>query len=292
VSPFLTVPFGSLIVVLIVWEVFEDLFQPSGTGALSSWIGRRLFRLLRRWPRRLPLAGPLTVVVVIGTWVALLTVGFALIYAAGFPQDFRTSMGVVPDGRAPVTSMLYFSLATLVTLSFDDLVPDATPLRFVSDVEALIGFGLLTASVSSIVLLYPALSRLRSLARRVSHICAAEQRTGVPLGGSGSDRILAHLASDVASARISLVHFPVLFYFATNDPEGAIAHWTRDLARFARDAREASEPAVRLAAAVLDEALTDLADLLRRRFLDVPAEDRDAVFDAFARAHGARIDRS
>jgi hypothetical protein len=61
---------GVALVGLILWEVFNDLFHPSGTGALSDWLGRGIFTALKRCPRSLPLAGPLALVTVIATWLA------------------------------------------------------------------------------------------------------------------------------------------------------------------------------------------------------------------------------
>jgi hypothetical protein len=163
-------------------------------------------------------------------------------------------------------------------------------MRFVATVEGLIGFGLLTASVSSIVLLYPALSRIRRLARGVAHIAAAERRSGLRVCDSGSDVVLAELAREVTEARIDLVHFPIVYYFATNDPEASIARWMRELARLAAEGSSAHvEARVRLAAIALDASLNDFASLLAERFVTAPRERRDAVFDAFAADHAIRL---
>jgi len=67
---------GLIIIAVTVSEVFKDLFHPTSGGALSDWLGRHIFSLLRRRPQSLPLAGPLTVMFVIGAWVFLLALGF------------------------------------------------------------------------------------------------------------------------------------------------------------------------------------------------------------------------
>jgi hypothetical protein len=159
-------------------------------------------------------------------------------------------------------------------------------MRFTATTESLIGFGLLTASVSSIVLLYPALSRMRLLARSVSHTVAAERQTGVLTAEIGSDAVLADLARDLTYVRIDLVHFPIIYYFAPNDNRASVAWWASDLARFAREGLSSNRPKhVRLAAGALDNALDDFAALLAERFVHMDATDRDAVFRAFARDH-------
>lgn len=282
---------GIALIAAILWEVFDDLFRPGGSGALSDWIGRRLFNLCRRIPHALPLAGPLAVVSVIAAWVAGLILGFALIYVGSYPDSFRTSTARIPPAAAPFRAVVYYSFQTLVTLAYGDLVPQSFAMRMTSSIEGLFGFGVLTASVSSIVLLYPALSRLRLLARGVSNIVAAEERTGIRMSESGSDTLLAGLARDVTHTRIDLVHFPIVYYFTTYDPDGSLARWTGHLSRIAAEAAESDRPAnVRLAGLALDEALNDLSKLIARRFVhDVSPDDRRAVFAAFSNDHAVEI---
>jgi hypothetical protein len=280
----LTTAGGSLVIVAITWEVFQDLFHPAHSGALSDWLGRRIFNALRRYPPMLPLAGAAALVTVIAAWVLFLIIGFGLVYYGYYPAQFRTSLDEVPASSSRALSVLYFSFQTLITLGYGDLLPHTMPMRFVASLEGLIGFGLLTASVSTLVLLYPALSRMRLLARGVAHIVAAEQRTGVTLAASGSDVVLSGLARDVTNARIDLVHFPIVYYFAVGDENASLAHWAPELIRLAHAGIEDGNPKqVRLAAAALDAALDDLAQLLRERFVPDKSLDRESVFRAFAR---------
>jgi len=277
---------GVALIAMILWEVFNDLFHPAGTGALSDWLGRGFFTVFKRWPRFLPIAGPVALVTVICTWVAGLVIGFSLVYFHAYPADFRTSVGTTPAASSRLPSVLYFSFETLVTLGYGDLVPRTSLMRVASTIEALIGFGLLTASVSSIVLLYPALSRMRVLARGVSHLVTAEKESGLSIVDTGSDVVLNSLARDVTHARTDLVHFPMVYYFAPDDPRASVARWTRDLTRFATDARSPGRPEhVRLAGAALDAALHDFAAILDGRFLHTQSRDRQHIFESYSRDH-------
>jgi hypothetical protein len=277
---------GAVIIGGILWQVFDDLFHPGETGALSDWLGRHLFRTMRRRPRLLPLAGPMAVVTVIATWVAALVLGFGLVYLPRYPAEFRTSTGAIPPDASGLGAALYFSFETLITLGYGDLVPSSAVTRIAATFEALVGFGLLTASVSSIVLLYPALSRMRLLARGTSHLVEAERMTGVSVADSGSDVVLNGLARDVTHARIDLVHFPIVYFFAASERNASVASSLTHLMRFAADAQSPDRPnRVRLAGAALDRALTDLADILDERFLHTRSGSRERVFDAFARDH-------
>jgi Ion channel len=267
-------------------EVFQDLFHPSQRGALSGRIGRGIFSLLRRWPRHLPWAGPVALVAVIGCWLTLVSLGFALIYYGALPQNFRTNTGVLPPATDRFWSAMYFSLEVMTTLGLGDIAPATPTLRLIATAQALIGFALLTASVSWIVLLYPAFGRMRLLARTVSLLVSAEQKMGIKLSDTESELFLATLARDVVRIRVDLVHFPIVYYFASKDKEASVAHALGSLTRFAAEASSPEHsPALRLAAASLDCALNDFAALLLENFLRLAAKDRSTVFRQYATDH-------
>ena len=280
---------GVVVIGLMMSEVFKDLFHPSDSSALTDWLGRRLFNLFRPHRPLLTLAGPLTVVVVILVWVTVLVIGFALVYYQWYPDGFRTSLGVVPAPAPRLWTALYFSFETLVTLGYGDLVPNDLALRFISVFESLIGFGLLTASVSSIVLLYPALSRLRLLALEVAQLTASEEYAGISVAASGSHEVVFGLAQQVTSTVVDLVHFPVIYYFAARDPTASIARWTLWLDRLACDGRQDRSPAMRMAAGALDCALDDLAALFKHRFVHADHDERRTIFEALAKDHAVDL---
>src|SRR4051812_41777172 len=100
---------GLVVVVWALWETFQDLFQPSGSGSLSSFVGRRLFQIARRVRWMLPAAGPLSVVVVIACWAALVAAGFALIYWGRSPGAFSA------DATEPRDALGRFAAVRTVT---------------------------------------------------------------------------------------------------------------------------------------------------------------------------------
>ena len=122
---------------------------------------------------------------VIFCWVFLLAAGFALIYWSSLPAGFRLNTGTNPQQQSGFLSAIYFSLEALTTLGLGDLTPKPGWLRILVTFEALVGFSLVTASVSWVLLIYPALARTVTFAtcfrsrlcgegvRRRSHI---EQR--------------------------------------------------------------------------------------------------------------------
>jgi hypothetical protein len=60
---------GGLIICWTLCEVFNDLFQPSASGSLSSFIGRKLFHIGKFMRSVLASAGALSIAVVIAGWV-------------------------------------------------------------------------------------------------------------------------------------------------------------------------------------------------------------------------------
>src|SRR5690349_3748638 len=90
-APVWTSTAGIAVIAWALREVFSDLFRPSQSGTLSANVGSGLFGLARRIHWMLPVAGPLSIVVVISCWALLLTIGFALVYWARFPDAFFVS---------------------------------------------------------------------------------------------------------------------------------------------------------------------------------------------------------
>ena len=105
----LTVAAGTLIVIVIVWDVFRDIVHPGDRGTLSVWIARGLFNLLRQRSTWRPAAGPLALVLLIVAWVFALVLGFALVYHGGARGHFGVSTGApLPDAPSFLRAV-YFS---------------------------------------------------------------------------------------------------------------------------------------------------------------------------------------
>src|SRR5947209_12343393 len=112
--------------------MFRDIFQPSGSGALSSWLGRGLFWAARGFRPLLAVAGPLTVVFVISVWAGLIACGFALLYWPRFPAAFEVA-GPQPQSTFDrIYAVLYFSLSALTTLGAPNLTPKGGWVRIVA----------------------------------------------------------------------------------------------------------------------------------------------------------------
>ena len=268
--------------------MFNDLFHPTKTGALSEWIAGRLFRLYRRWPRLLPTSGPLSIAVVIATWAMLLATGFALIYFASFPAGYDIQSATSPQSSDRWWWSFDYSLEMMTTLGLGDIRPNPTWLKILSVAHTLIGFSFVTASITWIVLLFPALRRMRKLARKAMTLSDAEEQSRVPVVADGMHIVLTGLAEEVIQMRVDLVHFPLLFYFYAEDNRDIIAGFSFPLMRFAKAGNQDGRPdLIRLASAGLRIALQDLADLVGDRLVS-DYKTPEAVFRRFGELHTPR----
>lgn len=279
---------GISILMFALHEIFQDLFHPTQTGSLSEWIGRTTFHFFRRWPSILSVAGPLTIVTVVCCWAFLQALGFALIYWLGFPHDF-----VFPNTAPPVGTgfwaMLYFSVQVMTTLGLGDLLPHPMWLRLLVSLEAFVGLAILTASVSSIVLIYPALARMRCLARRTDTLKRAAQKCGIDAISGGAEHLLSDLTIDVIRTRVDFIHFPVIYYFHADHRRSSLPHSLPDLLHLAEEGMKPNVHArVRFASAALQAALEDLATVLSRRFIQGDPSNPGAIFRTYAKDHVLR----
>jgi hypothetical protein len=284
---------GAALVLLALRDIFHELFHPGGGGDLSSLLMRTVWRVFRfaaaRFPSALEVAGPAALLAVIGGWTLLLVAGWALVYLPHLPAGFAFSPGLDRSEQGGFLDALYLSLVTLTTLGLGDITPKGGWLRALVPLEALVGFGLLTASISWVLSLYPAISRRRTLAHEINLIADAEGAAGVGVVRAGEDsaaRALGGLASRLVTVRGDLTQFPVSYYFHSGDERSALPPALPRLARLAEEGGAADRPdAVRLQAAVLRGALDDFAATLASRFLKLESATTEEVLAAYARDH-------
>lgn len=278
----LTLAPGVLVVAFGLYEVFQDLFHPTRTGSLSDLVSRSVFILLRRRRSTLSVAGPLALVMVIFCWVFLLAAGFALIYWSSLPGGFQLNTGRSPGKEEGFASALYFAFEVLTTLGLGDLTPKPGWLRMLVTFEALVGFSLVTASVSWVLLIYPALARKVTFARRVSTLVHAERESGIHLITDEAEYLLGDFVLEVIRTRVDLIHFPIIYYFHSYDDRSSLHAAIPHLVRFAQEGvRPECKSKVRLTATALRAALDDMAELLRMRYVKIDSTNPQDIFAAF-----------
>jgi voltage-gated potassium channel Kch len=284
---------GVALIVVALRDIFHQLFHPSGTGGLSGRLMKsvwRVFRLFaRRYPSLLALAGPSALVATIASWTVLLAVGWALIYWPRLPEAFSFSPTLNPSKQTSFIDALYVSLYTLSTLGYGTISPSPGWLRIVATLEAVIGFALLTASLTWVVSIYPPLTRRRSLAQRIALLGEAESSVGLSITQvetETAERRLDSLTSQLVTVRSDLTQFPVTYYFHSGDERSSLPANMHTLLRIAQEGAEENNPqAIRLGATELRGAIDAFSATVGQGFLGLRSSPTEEVLKAYARDH-------
>jgi hypothetical protein len=232
---------GVLLILLVLWEAFETIVLPRRVTRQF-----RLTRLFYRatWRPWVALAatrhtkkqrdslmgyyGPLSLLLLLALWAVTLVVGFGLLHYG--LQDKLSGVLFSSD----LGNALYLSGTTLFTLGLGDIQPASATGRFITVLEAGIGFGFLALVIGYLPVLYQAFSRREvtiSLldARAGSPPTAAEmlrRQTGV----HGMEALIELLqdwelwSADLMESHLS---YPALAYFRSqHDNQSWIASLT------------------------------------------------------------------
>ncbi len=280
---------GAALVLLVLRDIFHTLGHPEGQGSLSRLVLSTIWRLsrLRSGRGRLArLAGPLALLSVVIVWGALAVVGWALLYWPSVPAGFVYASGPVTGGTNRVLDALYISMVTMSTLGFGDIAPAAGWLRIATPLEAFFGFALLTVAVSWVLRIYPALTRRRVLAIRLSSLRRADVLVELPNADSALlPGVLERLSTDIIQAQVDLSEYSETYYFRDDDPNASLAAALPYAAELARTGATSSRPDMRLAAKLLSRALEDFAEVLTDRFQHA-GPTMSEVLAAYAADHG------
>lgn len=279
---------GVALIALTLRDIFEMLFHPLGRGRIGRLIIRGVSTACRRIAVRRQvanvLAGPLSFIAVIGSWAALLIVGWALVFLPHLPQGFTFEAGLVPAEHSGFEDALYLSLVNLTSLGYGDIVPHASLLRILGPVETLFGLGLLTASVSWLISIQSAISRRDSFAHEVRLSRTAEDHLGEKLADADPElleRMLASFTEQLIATRRDLIHFPITYWFRSEDDERALSGMLPFLRQAVEEAKEEGRsPALKLRSEMLGRAMDDFAETLRDR-LQVPGETTKATLEHY-----------
>ncbi|MFD6023645.1 potassium channel family protein [Streptomyces griseoluteus] len=278
---------GAGLVLLTLRDLFHTLWHPTRHGGLSRLVMTGLWRLARRFRARrrvVGLVGPLALVTVVSLWTAAIVIGWAVVYWPHMPGAFTFSPGSRAPQQTSLLDSVYLSLVTVATLGLGDIAPAEGWLRVASPLEALVGFVLLTATVSWVVEIYPALTRRRVLAVRLALLRESDPAPAQVDCTAGA-LLLDSLVIDVVRVRIDFTQYAEAYYFHDGEDHSSLAAVVGFAVVLAERGKSARLPEVRLAGSLLAGALEDLAVILDQRFLrtgGTPAE----VFAAYAADHG------
>lgn len=206
--------------------------------------------------------------------------GWALVYWPRLPESFSYGPGS-PVLDPTALDAVYLSSVTLATLGYGDIVPISPWLRLAMPLESLLGFGLLTAAVSWVLQVYPALTRRRSLALRLATLERTRTVDSLDrMHPTTAASLLDGITDAICATHLDYVQYTETYYFGDPSPEtslGATVGYARHLAQAAQacgsvDARQAG--------ASLTSAVDELARVLDEQYLRTGA-DVEGVLVAF-----------
>jgi hypothetical protein len=284
---------GLFLVAVALHDMFHTLFHPSGRGAIAESISFRLWRLWRRLFRAhhesLSLAGPLAFVATVIAWGVLIVLGFALVYSPFVEARFVMTPGLDIHRHHAFFDDINVSLGSLITVG-GDFNTDSRWLRFAMGTEAVLGFVLLTASLSWVLSIYPVLEYRRSAAHRLSLLHHAHRIEHIGLTSMPdfqTEQLVIGLAVDITKIRNDLAQFPITYYFHEDEARSAFPGalpLAMDIAR--RATRSESGESVRVAGIVLEGAIHDFLSLIASWFLNAEHEqDDDILLALYAADH-------
>ncbi|HEY3974671.1 MAG TPA: potassium channel family protein [Candidatus Sulfotelmatobacter sp.] len=224
--------FGIVIICVVLQDAFETVVLPRRVTRqfkLTTWFIRRTWIPWRRIAERIkPVSrqqnflgyfGPLSLLLLLVFWAAGLIFGFALLqYGIGGHEQLTGE-------RLTFGKIIYHSGETFFTLGYGDIVPTSALARFLSVLEAGMGFGFLGTVIGYIPVVYA------SFSRREIQISMLDSRAGSPptaaellirLAGRSDDpgvdqKVLDEVLRDwerwAAELLESQISYPVLSFF-------------------------------------------------------------------------------
>ncbi|MEJ7707326.1 MAG: potassium channel family protein [Nocardioidaceae bacterium] len=218
--------FSVLVLGIVAYDVFQTVLAPSASGLSSRWwylFGWRAARVMPVGLREaaLRVAGPLSIVATIGTWIVGMWLAFALLYLPS--ADALVYSPEVPFATRGLSEALYLSAAALTTIGFGDVVAPTTSLRLLTTVEAACGLGLITFTLGYLAAVYTVTSELRTSAQSVHDLGADDPDVAAELVLLGGVSVLTSVHRDLVSVRQHMLRFPVLHAFHPPADESLVA---------------------------------------------------------------------
>jgi hypothetical protein len=217
---------GTLLILIGLLDLFLSVLHYDRFGFISSRLIRGVWHIVRFVAHRFPqsvrafvlsLGAPLMVPVVIFLWVGMEILGFALLYYAGMnPTNFRFDSGLEPG----FWEALYLSGVSLATLGYGDVTPTSPVYQLLGFVQALIGFGILTLSLSYVLNIYQVLGQFSLFAAGLHHKANDSDDPRTIVVPYVSQNMPSHLGPYLMTLHQQLVsyyeglrQYPIVFYF-------------------------------------------------------------------------------
>lgn len=222
---------GVLLTGVALVDVFLTvLYARMGYGMLSREISRAawsLFAVITKPLGRfrgtaLSLCGPLLLVTIVLSWLALLTVGSAMIMQ---PVIGRSIFAQIGESKPEFITALYAAAANVTIIGSGTFTPITDGYRLYFSFATLLSVSVVTLTLTYLMQVYAAVQKRNSLALEL-HLLTGETGDAVEMlaaiGACGRFDIehnkIFELASELTSMKEAHHHYPIIFYFRFPDP--------------------------------------------------------------------------
>ncbi|APX96351.1 potassium channel family protein [Natronorubrum daqingense] len=220
---------GVVVLVAVVVDIlWTTLWVDGGSGPLSArlttWTWRGLRRVSSDHPLGLSLAGPLILALTLAMWIALLWLGWTLLFAGDETALVSTHTGDPADW----SGRFYYVAYTMFTNGNGDYTPTTGAWEIASSLTTATGMAFVTLGVSYILTVLGAVSEKRSFASDVTGL-GERSEAFVRAGWTDEDEFSGlDLPLESLSAQLSVLAdqhkaYPILHYYHSERPSRASA---------------------------------------------------------------------
>lgn len=231
---------GTGLVLLAMIDIYLTVLYPrGGKGVLSVPLSRGLWRIFRlsgrikskNRDRLLSYIGPTLLVATVALWVSLLIVGFAFIVLPALGSEIQMETGAT---RTDFVTALYYSGYSLTTLGTGELTPKTSTYRLLMILEAVLGFSVLSMTLTFFGSVYTQLIQRNVFALSLHHRTAktadaAELLARLGSGGkfdSSARQDISNMAQSLLNLLESHHSYPILGYFRWQETYYAVSRMT------------------------------------------------------------------
>lgn len=210
---------GAAVVGLLMVDALTTTVSAGGSGPLTRVLTLGIWRLGLAWHRRHPShrtlsrLGPVVMLTALLAWVALLWLGYTLIFSSN-PGQIVSSQTQQP---ADLAERIYYTGFTVFTLGVGDFVADSDFYRVLTAIAAINGLFLVTLAITYMVPVLSAVVDKRQLACSIHGLGDTPQQIVLQAWDGQScaslTTVLHQLAPSIVKHAQRHLAYPVLHYF-------------------------------------------------------------------------------
>lgn len=278
---FLLLPVGLVLVGFVLVDLlWTTLAASAGAGPLTARTSAIAWRAVRGPARRRRsragrATGVVVVIVVLLSWIALLYLGWLLVFNAGD----RAVVSTTTERSTGIAGRSYFVGYTVFTLGNGDLKPGGSLWQVATVTATGTGLVLVSLAITYLVPVVGAATDRRSLAGYIASLGGSPEEIVLrSWDGSGLRALAPHLqalAPRIQEAGQRHLTYPVLHFFATPDPRTSAPVAIAVLHDALTLARSGVAPEARLQAMTVEpawEAIGSFLDTLAGAFISQAPE--------------------